>query len=1008
MADFHQHGVVTTLHNLNTRPLGYLESELLRLSAESPMALVLPSLYSELQSPALTGIINELCKVSYLDQIVVGLDRANEEQFRHALDFFGRLPQSPNILWNDGPRLKAIDGLLESYGLAPVQLGKGRNVWYMFGYVLATGRAKSVALHDCDIKNYSREMLARLIYPVSNVSLSYKFCKGFYARTAGNILHGRVCRLLVTPLVRAMETVCGANHYLKYLDSFRYALAGEFAMQRDVIENIRIPSNWGLEMGILSEMHRNYATSQICQVDIADSYEHKHQDLSRGDRNSGLSRMSIDIANSLFRKMATQGHVFEEERIRTIKAAYYRIALDLVESHSNDAIINGLNYDRHSEIGAIEMFAENIMEAGSTFLKQTMDAPFTPSWKRVVSAIPDIFEMLSEAVEADTDEYGMAKTVTGGSHNQSNRLRARIHLHVAEIYGESQAETLTNRLLAESGLKGYSRTIMPLKNKWDEKDAVLITYGDSIVNDGQKPLKTLGGFVNKYLSDTFSAVHILPFFPYSSDDGFSISDYTSVNPELGEWDDILSIGNNFKLMSDLVLNHCSSQHVWFQNFLRQVSPGVDYFIESSSRTDISDVVRPRSSPLFTKFETTNGERSVWCTFGPDQIDLDYSNPDVLFEIINIIKAYVEKGIRLFRLDAVAYLWKKSGTNCVHLKQTHEIIKLLRLIIENLAEDSVIITETNVPNRENLAYFGNDNEAHLIYNFSLPPLLIHTLLSGDCTHLKTWMMSMPPARTGRAYFNFIASHDGIGVRPTEGLLTDNELEAMLDTMRSFGGRISTRTMPDGCDVPYEINISLFDALQGTIQGGPDQFQVERFICAHTIVLALEGIPGIYIHSMLGTENDQQLTTETGRLRSINRHHWNEDELLRHLDNANSTHSRVFNEMKRRIQIRSQQEAFHPNATQYTLHFDSGIFAFWRESPNRNQNVFAIHNITNQVQQVPLTELNLIATDVWTDALTGSVYEDLDDVLEIQPYGAVWITNNSMHANTHDTRLSRPPK
>ena len=992
MADFHQHGLVTTLHNLNTRPFEYLETELLRLSKESPMALVLPSLYSELQSSALGGIVDELCKVSYLDQIVVGLDRATEDQFRHALEYFGRLPQKPNILWNDGPRLKAIDKLLDSYGLAPIQMGKGRNVWYMLGYVLATGRANSVALHDCDIKSYHRSMLARLIYPVSNVNLSYKFCKGFYARTADNLLHGRVCRLLVTPLVRAMETVCGANHYLKYLDSFRYALAGEFAMQRDVIENMRIPSNWGLEMGILSEMYRNYATSQICQVDIADSYEHKHQDLSREDRNAGLSRMSIDIANSLFRKMATQGHVFQEETIRTIKAAYYRIALDLVESHGNDAMINGLTYDRHTEINAIEMFAENIMEAGNVFLKQTMDPPFTPSWKRVVSAIPDIFEMLAEAVEADEEEFSMPKTIAARSQGKSNRLRALIHLHVAEIYGESEAESLTNRLLNESGLKGYSRTIAPLKNKWDEKDAVLITYGDSIVSDQQMPLKTLSRFVAQNLTDTFSTVHVLPFFPYSSDDGFSISDYTSVNPELGSWEDILSLGKDFKLMSDLVLNHCSSQHRWFQNFLRRVSPGVDYFIESTSRSDLSNVVRPRSTPLFTAFETADGERSVWCTFGPDQIDLDYSNPEVLFEIINIIKSHVEKGIRLFRLDAVAYLWKESGTNCVHLKKTHEIIKLLRLIIENLAEDSVIITETNVPNRENLAYFGNDNEAHLIYNFSLPPLLIHALLCGDCSYLKTWMMSMPPARTGRAYFNFLASHDGIGVRPTEGLLTENELEEMLDTMRAFGGSISTRTMPDGRDVPYEINISLYDALRGTIKGGADEFQIERFICAHTIVLALEGIPGIYIHSMLGTENDDDLVKATGRARSINRHSWSETELLDNLEDSNSHYAKVFNEMRRRIQIRSQQEAFHPNATQYTLHFDSGVFAFWRESPDRHQSVFAIHNITNQMQRVPLTELNLIATEVWTDALSGKLYDDLDEVIEIPPYGAIWITNS----------------
>ena len=991
MGDFHQQGIITSLHQLHTRSLEDLEAELFELSREQPMALVLPCLYSELEGPALSGILDELNEVNYLDQIVVGLDSASESQFRHALEFFSRLPQRPNVLWNDGPRLRAIDALLQSHGLAPDQPGKGRNVWFMFGYVLATGRANSIALHDCDILTYKRELLARLIYPVANSSLGYKFCKGFYARTTNQKMHGRVCRLLVTPLVRAMLKVCGSNRYLDYLDSFRYALAGEFALQRDVIENVRIASDWGLEMGILSEMHRNYATSQICQVDIADFYDHKHQNLSSKDREAGLSRMSLDISKSLFRKMATQGEVFESERIRTIKATYYRIALDLVESYNNDAIMNGLTYDRHVEIGAIELFAENILQAGNEFLEKSMDPPFMPSWQRVVSAIPDIFDMLSEAVEADADEFSANITSCAATQSESKRLRQRIRLHLAEIYGAAEADILTERLLIEVGLKGYKLARPAVANKWDEKSSILITYGNPIVSDNAPPLQVLQRFLTKRVSDAFSGVHILPFFPYSSDDGFSINDYTAVNPKLGNWDDIEKIGLEFDLMSDLVLNHCSSQHVWFKNYLRGESPGAGYFIEPKTTDDLSKVVRPRSSPLLTKFETVNGERSVWCTFGPDQIDLDFSNPEVLFEIIKILKVYVDKGIRLFRLDAVAFLWKESGTNCVHLKQTHEVIKLIRLVLENLAEDSVIITETNVPNRENLSYFGNENEAHLIYNFSLPPLLVHAMLTGDCTHLKTWMMSMPPARKGRTYFNFIASHDGIGVRPTEGLLTGNELEKMLEAMRSFGGTISTRTMPDGRDVPYEINISLFDALKGTIQHGADSFQIDRFICAHTIVLALEGIPGIYIHSLLATENDHALQRRSGHPRSINRHRWDSDTLELALENSNSHHAQVFTELKRRLEIRSRQEAFHPNATQYTLHFADGVFGFWRESPDRNQNIFALHNISSQPQTLSLLELNLIATEIWRDALTDNQYDDLEATIELPPYGAVWITN-----------------
>ncbi len=991
MADFHQHGIVTALHNLHTRSLEDLETELLEIRKTDPMALILPSLYSELEGPALSGIVDELCKVPYLDQLVVGLDQADESQFRKALGFFNRLPQRPAVLWNDGPRLRAIDAVLQSHGLAPEQPGKGRNVWYMFGYILATGRAKSVALHDCDIVTYNREMLARLIYPVANPRFSYKFCKGYYSRIANQSMHGRVCRLLVTPLVRAMGTVCGPNRYLEYLDSFRYALAGEFALQRDVIEDIHIPSDWGLEMGILSEMYRNYATSQICQVDVADTYDHKHQDLSAEDKARGLSRMSSDIAKSLFRKMATQGEVFSSERIRTIKATYYRIALDLVESFENDAIFNGLRYDRHSEIRTIELFSQNIMDAGQDFLTKSMEAPFMPSWKRVVSAMPDIYQKLVEAVDADAREFGSSNVADPTRHPDAQRLRQRVERHVEEIYGIDQVESITNTLLKESQIQGYVTSSTGGVNKWNQRDVIAITYGDSIIKDNEAPLRTLHRFLSRELRNTLSGVHILPFFPYSSDDGFSIIDYHAVNPDLGSWEDIEAIGSDFKIMSDLVLNHCSAFSEWFRNYREDIDPGRGFFIERSDEDDWSQVVRPRPTPLFTKVQTVNGEREVWCTFGEDQVDLNYANPEVLYAMIRVLRDHVRRGVTLFRMDAVAFVWKESGTSCVHLKQTHEIIKLLRLILETLEPEAVIITETNVPNRENLSYFGNENEAHLIYNFSLPPLLINALLTGDCTHLKTWMMSMPPARQGRTYLNFIASHDGIGVRPAEGLLSETQLTAMLDTFRDFGGAVSTRRMPDGGEVPYEVNISLYDALKGTIAGGPDAYQQARFLCAHTVLLALEGLPAIYIHSLLGTENDHALVAETGRARSINRHRWQEDELEQALGNPRKHHRVVLDEMKRRINIRREQEAFHPNATQYTLHFGSQIFAFWRESRSRHQNIFALHNVSDQPQVVPLVELNLIATDTWRDLLSGTRYDDLEATIEIPPYGAVWITN-----------------
>ena len=995
MGDFHQHGLITTLHQLNNRPLEKLEADLIQFGKRRPMALVLPSLYSELQGPALSSIVDEIGNVPYLDQIVVGLDRAEQHEYQHALQFFSRLPQQPEVLWNDGPRLRSIDALLSKKGLAPKEMGKGRNVWYMFGYVLASGKAEAVALHDCDITTYKRDMLARLIYPVANPAFSYKFCKGFYARVANNSMNGRVCRLLVTPLLRALRKVCGPNDYLEYLDSFRYPLAGEFSMQRDVIEDIRIPSDWGLEMGVLSEMQRNYSNNQICQVDIADTYDHKHQDLSLEDRSRGLSKMSCDITKSLYRKMATQGEVFSAERIRTIKAAYYRIALDLVESYHNDAQINGLNFDRHLEGSAVEVFAENIMQAGEDFLNpdKSMDVPFMPSWKRVISAVPDIMDRLLRAVEDDRQEFGAGATLNPALHPKAQRVRQRVALHVEEIYGTERTEAITDQLFEAANMSEQSSAVPAGTSKWDQSDVMMVTYGNSIMQQDKTPLQSLGHFLNRELKNTINGVHILPFTPYSSDDGFSVVDYDVVDPDLGTWEDISAIGKDFTLMADLVVNHCSSESKWFKNFIEDRDPGRDYFVDGADYTDITKVIRPRSSPLLTSVKTVNGEREVWCTFSKDQVDLDFRNPKVLLEIVRIIRNYVAQGIRYFRLDAIAFLWKQSGTGCVHLPQTHELIKLLRLVIENLEPTAVIITETNVPNRENLSYFGNDNEAHLIYNFSLPPLLVHSLLCGDCQHLKVWMMSMPPARRGRAYLNFIASHDGIGLRPAEGLLSEGELDGLVGALRESGGEISMRQIPGGGLKPYEANISLYSAMATTIGGGTDAYQQARFICAHTIMLALEGLPAIYIHSLFGTENDRIGLARTGRARTINRYQWDAGDLQSALADPKLHHGAVFEEMKRLIQIRSRQDAFHPNATQYTLHFGNQIFAFWRESMNRDQSIFALHNVSDQAQTIPLVELNLIATESWSDLLTGTRYDDLEGSIELPPYGCVWIANKS---------------
>jgi glucosyl-3-phosphoglycerate synthase len=405
MADFYQNGIITTLHNLACRSYDDLEAELESFSRSRPMGLILPSLFSELEGEALPRIVQHLSEVKYLNEIVIGLDRADEAQYRHALKFFDRLPQEHRILWNDGPRLRALDAELMDLGVAPKEAGKGRNVWYCMGYTLASNRSESVALHDCDIVTYDKELLARLIYPVANPHYNYEFCKGFYARVADGKMNGRVSRLLVTPLLRSFKTVIGYRDYLEYMDSFRYPLAGEFSFRIDVLKDIRIPSDWGLEIGVLSEMYRNYAHNRLCQVDIAHNYDHKHQDLSLHDDSGGLSKMSIDITKALFRKLATQGETFTNETIRSLKATYYRIALDFIETYYNDAMMNGLKLDIHQEEKAVEMFASNIMKAGQHFLDNPMERPFIASWNRVTSAMPNVLERLKEAVELDNAEY---------------------------------------------------------------------------------------------------------------------------------------------------------------------------------------------------------------------------------------------------------------------------------------------------------------------------------------------------------------------------------------------------------------------------------------------------------------------------------------------------------------------------------------------------------------------------------------------------------------------------
>ena len=573
-----------------------------------------------------------------------------------------------------------------------------------------------------------------------------------------------------------------------------------------------------------------------------------------------------------------------------------------------------------------------------------------------------------------------------------DQLVARLRGHVEQIYPQLNGEGIVQELLLAMKIDRYCAEPTSHENLWNQATIAAITYGNTIVNHSKHPLEVLHHFLSNHFIGLINWVHILPFFPYSSDDGFAVSDYVSVDPNLGEWQDITALSKKFDIMGDLVINHCSSSHPWFTNFkIETTQPGCDYFYTADPNGDYSQVVRPRTNDLLQAVDTPSGTKHVWCTFGYDQIDFDFRNPKVLLEFVRIVRLYLDNGIRIFRLDAVAFIWKEIGTSCLNLNQTHEIVRLLRTLIEHVNPYAVMITETNIPNQENLSYFGNANEAHCIYNFSLPPLLVHALVAGNCRHLKNWLMSMPPAQNGTAYFNFIASHDGIGLRPVEGLLDDQELQSFINTMEKFGGKISWRALDGGiAKKPYEVNIALYDALSGT-SAGKDQWQMERFICAHTIMLALEGIPAFYIHSLLGTTNDYHRLETLGHNRAINRKQWLEEELDTALSDQTSHHHQVFTRLSELIRLRKLQPAFHPNATQFTLHLGDQIFAFWRQSMDRKQSIFCLNNISDQEQTVLLSAINLIITDAWRDIISDKDYSNIRESITLAPYQSVWLTN-----------------
>jgi sucrose phosphorylase len=525
---------------------------------------------------------------------------------------------------------------------------------------------------------------------------------------------------------------------------------------------------------------------------------------------------------------------------------------------------------------------------------------------------------------------------------------------------------------------------------WNESDIFLISYGDSIISAKDKKLKTLKKFIDEFIKPHFNNVHILPFFPFSSDDGFSITDYKKVRDDLGSWEDISLLSKDYRVMADIVINHASKQSEYYKEFVGGNVEYKDFFITLDKNEGFEKVVRPRSSDLFQEVEINNQKEYLWCTFSHDQIDLNFKNPRVLLFFISLIYLYLKHGIKVFRLDAVAFLWKEKGTNCLNLPQTHEVVKLIRTILDRYNQNTLLITETNLPNLENLSYFGNGDEANVIYNFTLPPLLLWTLLMGDSTALRKWSMGMPPAKEHTTYFNFIASHDGIGLRPTENILTDQERGTLIDIVKEFGGVISNRKKPDGTETVYELNIALLDAMKGTFKG-IDHMQIERFIACHAIMLSLEGIPAFYIHSVLGTTNDYELMKKNSQNRSINRKSWDINEIKNKLLDDKSINNQVYKSIINLIKIRKKQPAFHPNAIQFTFNLGKNFFGIWRQSLDKKQSIFSVTNVTNIFQYLDLTELNLIESEKWWDLINSKDIDDIKSTITLKAYQTVWITN-----------------
>jgi glycosidase len=547
------------------------------------------------------------------------------------------------------------------------------------------------------------------------------------------------------------------------------------------------------------------------------------------------------------------------------------------------------------------------------------------------------------------------------------------------LYGKERAEETLKKL--KSTLKRYEKKIPVKHYLFTEKDVVLITYGNAFLKPGEKPLQTLSRFCSKYLKGIFSTIHVLPFFPYSSDDGFSVIDYKRVNHKLGSWRDIDRLGAQFELMFDAVINHISKESREFKGFRNGDERYAEYFIVTDEKWDLSRVFRPRALPLLTEFETKMGKKNVWTTFSADQIDLNFSNPDVLLFIIDVLLFYISHGASIIRMDAIAYLWKESGTSCLHLPQTHIVVKLFRDILDRSAPHVKIITETNVPHKENISYFGNGNdEAHVVYNFALPPLSSYALITGDAKSLSLWARSLDLPGSDTFFYNFTASHDGIGMLPATDLISLQDIEDLAEYTVDRGGKLGYKNNPDGTKTVYELNISLFDLLSDPDSEEPIERKVQRFVASQAIALSLKGIPAIYYHSLVGSQNYYDGVRETGMNRSINREKLSIVKLEEELATSGSRRNLVFEKLSHLIKVRAQHPAFHPEGEQRVLVLHENVFVIERHAPSNDEQILALINCSGKTVELEAEELH------GRDALTRREYSGR---IGLEPFGILWL-------------------